>query len=68
MDKFSKLQSRSVTVLYSGRERSWVNIQSESGDQLLMSSLDSPKSGELVRLVSGPIISDSVVNAIEAAE
>lgn len=68
VDKFSKLQSRSVTVLYSGRERSWVNIQSESGDQLLMSSLDSPKSGELVRLAPGPIVSDSVVNAIEAAE
>lgn len=68
VDKFNKLQSRTVTVLYSGRERSWVNIQSESGDQLLMSSLDAPKSGELVRLVSGPIVSDSIVNAIEAAE
>jgi RND family efflux transporter MFP subunit len=50
VDGNMQLQHRSVTVLYSGREFSWVKIQTQAQDQMLLSSLDSPKEGQTVRL------------------
>lgn len=50
VDQGLALQKRHVNVLYKGRKFSWVNIDMQPGDQLLVSSLPSKTSGMLVRL------------------
>jgi RND family efflux transporter MFP subunit len=63
VDGSMQLQQRSVTVLYSGREFSWVNIQTLAKDQMLLSSLDSPKAGLIVRLATDAQVNEKVVEA-----
>jgi RND family efflux transporter MFP subunit len=50
VDENMQLQYRDVTVLYSGRKFSWVNITSKAGDKILISSIDSPAVGQTIRL------------------
>lgn len=50
VDQNLTLQQRAVNVLYSGRENSWVEIDLENGDQLLLTGLASVRNGMNVRL------------------
>jgi RND family efflux transporter MFP subunit len=50
VDESMQLQHRDVSVLYSGRKFSWVNIASKAGDKILISSMDAPSVGQTVRL------------------
>jgi RND family efflux transporter MFP subunit len=46
------LQNRTVEVLYAGREFSWVNISTKLGDQILLSRIDAPKAGMVLRVLN----------------
>lgn len=50
VDDKSQLQQRDVTVMYSGREQSWVKIQTQPNDKVLLSRVVSEKSGQQVRV------------------
>jgi multidrug efflux pump subunit AcrA (membrane-fusion protein) len=50
VDASFQLQNRAVSVLYAGREYSWVNISSYKGDEILLSRIDSPKAGMKLRV------------------
>ena len=68
VDKSMQLQSRSVEVLYSGREYSWVNIEGQAGDQVLVSQLDSPKPGMALRLFNSEKESESIKDIAGVSE
>ncbi|MFT6260705.1 MAG: RND family efflux transporter MFP subunit [Bermanella sp.] len=59
VDVNMQLQYRSLVVLYSGRKFSWVKIDSQPGDQVLVSSIDSPYVGQTVRLMLNTKTKDS---------
>lgn len=50
VDEKRKLQKRAVDVLFKGRQYSWVKVDTQVGDELLVSNLSSMKEGMAVRL------------------